>query len=103
MFEYDDYLGMSGSIFLVVAYFCTTYKTYDNPFAMDFFNLYGSITVGYNCFVKNAYSPMCLEIIWFTIAFVSLFDNICKLIAIKTDDRISMRNEILRTTTYQTL
>ena len=30
MFEYDDYLGMSGSIFLVIAYFCTTYKTYNN-------------------------------------------------------------------------
>ena len=103
MLEYDDYLGISGSFFLIAAYFCTTYKIYDKPILIDLFNLYGSGTVGFNCLVKNAYSPFVLEVVWFIIAVVSLFNNICLKIAQRAQERISMNKQIGNTANYNTL
>ena len=103
MLEYDDYLGISGSFFLIAAYFCTTYKIYDKPILIDLFNLYGSGTVGFNCLVKNAYSPFVLEVVWFIIAVVSLFNNICLMLAKRTQERISMQNQINNSINYNTL
>ena len=48
-------------LFLIAAYFCTTYKIYDKPILIDLFNLYGSGTVGFNCLVKNALFSICIR------------------------------------------
>tara|TARA_B100000401_G_C52812724_1_gene724764 strand:+ start:2832 stop:3143 length:312 start_codon:yes stop_codon:yes gene_type:complete len=103
MLQYDDYLGISGSFFLIVAYFCTTYKIFNKPYIIDLFNLYGSGTVGFNCLIKHAYSPFFLEVVWFIIALISLFNNICHMVAEKTNERINMRNQIANNANYNTL
>tara|TARA_Y200000002_G_C22670719_1_gene659896 strand:- start:380 stop:691 length:312 start_codon:yes stop_codon:yes gene_type:complete len=103
MLEYDDYLGITGSFFLITAYFLTTYKIFNKPCVIDLFNLYGSGTVGFNCLVKKAYSPFFLEAVWFIIALVSLLNNISRMIVKKSDKTMSMREQINKTTIYNTL
>ena len=76
MLELYDYIGLSGAFFLISAYFITTYKLSKNIILIDIFNLYGSGAVGYNCFLKNTYSGLILEFVWFIIALISLLKNV---------------------------
>ena len=76
MLELYDYIGLSGAFFLISAYFITTYKLSKNIILIDIFNLYGSGAVGYNCFLKNTYSGLIVEFVWFIIALISLLKNV---------------------------
>ena len=79
MLEYDDIIGITGTITLILAYYLNVSKVLENrPILIDFLNIYGSFGVGFNCIIKKTYPPLVLEIAWIIIAFGSLIRNISK-------------------------
>ena len=75
MLESDDLVGLSGTVFLIVAYIATTQKLIKNLAIIDILNMYGSFAVGYNCAYKETYPPLILECVWFCVAVASLYKN----------------------------
>ena len=103
MLELYDYIGLSGAFFLISAYFITTYKLSKNIILIDIFNLYGSGAVGYNCFLKNTYSGLILEFVWFIIALISLLKNVIMYISDSYKDVEKTRILTNNINNYQTL
>jgi len=67
--------GWLGSLSIIAAYTCITLKK-GNLLFIDCMNLYGSLSVGYLCYVKKAWQGMSLEVVWFGIATYSLINHI---------------------------
>ena len=78
IFTYDDWIGLTGTLTLSIAYFMTTngYKKYEHLLCQDLLNIYGSFSVGFNCIIKKTYPPLLLEILWLIVAYKSLYTNI---------------------------
>ena len=66
--------GWLGSLSIIVAYACTTLN-YDRLLLIDSMNLYGSLSVGYLCYLKKAWQGMALEVVWFGIASYSFINH----------------------------
>ena len=77
IFTYDDWIGFTGTISLTSAYFMSNngYNKYKELLWQDFLNIYGSLSVGFNCIIKKTYPPLLLEILWLFVAFQSLYKN----------------------------
>lgn len=73
--ECDDILGTTGTISVLTAYALTTNELVEEKVVMDALNMYGSLTIGYNCWCKKTYPPLVLQVAWFSIAAVSFVNR----------------------------
>ena len=93
---YDDWIGLTGTITLTTAYFCSSMNMHNAPKTIDFLNIYGSLSVGFNCIIKKTYPPLLLEILWFVVGLNSLYNNV-----FKKHKSINDKQEVSLTKPYQ--
>lgn len=76
-----EIFGWIGSISILSAYVVTTYDYIDDDYKyiIDIMNIFGSVNVGSSLLIKRILSLFMIELVWFTIASISLLNHIINL------------------------
>ena len=73
-----EIFGWVGSISILSAYIITTYDYIDEEYKyiIDLLNIFGSVNVGSSLLINKIISLFMMELVWFTIASISLINHI---------------------------
>jgi len=73
-----EIFGWVGSISILSAYIITTYDYIDEDYIyiIDLLNIFGSVNVGSSLLINKIISLFMMELVWFTIASISLINHI---------------------------
>ena len=70
-------VGWIGAFLVVLAYFLVSYKKVQgNSRIYQLMNLIGAVGVAINASYQEAWPPFAIQVVWFTIAVVSLIKSI---------------------------
>ncbi len=67
--------GWIGSLTILSAYIFHKSDIIKDSNILDIMNMFGSITVGYVCYLRKAWQPLFLNCSWFVVGMISLILN----------------------------
>ena len=70
-----DIIGWIGSLIILIAYIFHKSDIIKDSNILDIMNMFGSITVGYVCYLRKAWQPLFLNCSWFVVGMISLILN----------------------------
>ncbi len=70
--NFTDIMAWTGSASILSAYIFHKSDIIQNTNTLDIMNMYGSLVVGYICYLKKAWQPLFLNCSWFIVGLVSL-------------------------------
>jgi len=70
-----DITGWIGSLIILSAYIFHKSDIIKDSNILDIMNMFGSITVGYVCYLRKAWQPLFLNCSWFIVGMISLILN----------------------------
>jgi len=70
--NFTDIIAWTGSASILSAYIFHKSEIIQNTNTLDIMNMYGSLAVGYICYLKKTWQPLFLNCSWFIVGLISL-------------------------------